>query len=380
MTLFLAATGMTTLAVAGTAPILPLLQAHFSYVGNAALLSRATITIGCIGIVVGAPLTAFAAARLGRKPLLVGSALVFTIAGCCGFVVDNLYVIVASRFLVGATSALVTTLTATIVAESYDEAGRNRWMGIMVGVGTLFAMALLPLAGVLGDMDWRECFLLHLIGAPVMILAWLGYQSPDTIRTAARTNAGGRASIRLDLIALGLCAGIAINAQSVYAPFKLYAMGVRSAALIGVSLMPLTLFAAFTSPFYGKLRTRASAALAFGLGFGGLALGLAIFIYAPTWTVALCGYALFGAALGITLSNLYAVASEALDPDHRGAFLGQALAAYYAAPLLAQMVLEPLIGGRPVLALIWLTSFCCLISIASFAAVLRSSRASARAA
>jgi MFS family permease len=262
MTLFLAATGMTTLAVAGTAPILPLLQAHFSYVGNAALLSRATITIGCIGIVVGAPLTAFAAARLGRKPLLVGSALVFTIAGCCGFVVDNLYVIVASRFLVGATSALVTTLTATIVAESYDEAGRNRWMGIMVGVGTLFAMALLPLAGVLGDMDWRECFLLHLIGAPVVILAWLGYQSPNTIRTAARTNAGGRASIRLDLIALGLCAGIAINAQSVYAPFKLYAMGVRSAALIGVSLMPLTLFAAFTSPFYGKLRTRASAALA----------------------------------------------------------------------------------------------------------------------
>jgi predicted MFS family arabinose efflux permease len=372
MTLFLLATGMTTLAIAGTMPILPLLQAHFSLSAHAAMLTRATVTIGAIGLVVGAPLTAFGAARFGRKPLLVGAALVFALAGCSGYFLDNLPLIVASRFLAGAAAALFTTLTITIVADSYDEADRNRWMGIMVGAGTLMAMALLPLAGVLGDIGWRESFLLHLLGAPLAVLAWFGYRSSYAPAHAAGPRGGAhRAPLRPGMIALGLCVGVTVNAQAMYAPFKLQTIGVHSAAQIGVTLMPMMLLSALASPLYGRLRTVVSIPLAFALGFLGLALGLAVFYYAPTWTVALCGYGLFGAAMGITVSNLYALGSQADHAAHREATLGQTLAAFYAASLVAQLLLEPLTVGRPAQALLWLAAFSALMCVAAFAFVLR---------
>jgi MFS family permease len=388
LTLFLLSTGMTTLAIAGTMPVLPLLQAHFAALGNAAMLSRATITIGSIGIVVGAPLTAWAAARCGRKPLLIGSSLVFALAGCSGYVIDNLPLIVASRFLVGLSAALATTLIVTIVAESYDEAGRHRWMGIMVGIGTLISMALFPIAGVLGDLGWRDALLLNLLGVPVAVLGWFGYHTARS--SAGRAGSAGSiahagaapsspgspvkasAPLRLDLMVLGLCTGIAVAAQSIFAPYKLNAIGVHSAAMIGAAMMPMMLLAALVSPLYGWLRRRASAALTFGLGFGGLAIGLGLFVAAPTWPFALCGYGLFGGALGITMSNLYAVGSQSDNAAHHGANLGQTLAAYYAAPLLAQLLLEPLVGSQPTLGLIYLTAFCGVMCVASFAAMLRS--------
>jgi MFS family permease len=371
LALFLLSTGLTTLAVAGTTPILTLLQAHFAANSAAAMLSRATVTIGQIGVVVGAPLTLLVASRFGRKPVLVGSTLVFALAGCFGYFVDNLLVIVASRFFVGVSSALATTLTAAIVAESYDDDGRNRWMGIMVSVGTFLAMILLPLAGVLGDIGWRQCFLLHLVGIPLALLALMGYRGSGAPAMPGASTERERMPISPGLIALGICAGIAVNAQSMYVPFKLDMIGVRSAAQIGVTLMTVTCLAAVASPFYGKLRSHVSATVVFGIGFGALAGGLAIFAQASSWVVALSGYALFGIAMGITLPNLYAVGSQASNPLHRGALLGQTLAGYYVASLLTQLVLEPLIGGRPDRALMWLTGFSAVACFLSFAAVLR---------
>jgi MFS family permease len=111
------------------------------------------------------------------------------------------------------------------------------------------------------------------------------------------------------------------------------------------------------------LRKSASASLVFGLGFAGLACGLATFVLAPTWTIALCGYGLFGGAMGLVVANMYAVGSHAANPDHRGAALGQTLAAYYAAPLVAQLLLEPLSGGRPIQALMWLAGFSAVMCV-----------------
>jgi hypothetical protein len=234
--LFLLATGMTTLAIAGTAPILPLLQAHFSHVATAESLSRATATIGSIGIVVG---------------------------------------------------------------------------------------------------------------APIAVLAWLGYHEPAR-RVGEPAAAALRMPIRFDLIALGLCAGTVINVQAIYAPFKLNAIGVHSAAVIGLSMMPLTLLAAIISPFYGTLRKHALAPMVFALGYGGLGCGLLVFVLAPNLALALSGYALFGAALG------------------------QTLAAFYAAPLVAQLFLEFLVNGQPIRALIWLAGFSGLMCVTWLGLTVRS--------
>jgi MFS family permease len=367
--LFFLANIMPALAVYGTAPILPLLEAHFAHHGMAASLSRATITVGSIGIVIGAPLTSYAARWFGRKALLVGAGALFTVAGLTGYFVDSLIIIVCSRFFVGVTAALVTTLAVTIVGEESDDAARNRWMGFMIGAGTFLTMLMFLLVGMLGDVGWQQAFLVHLVGIPITLLAWFGYRQTDY--GASKTSATS-APVRFDLIALGLCIGVAINAQSIYAPFKLEEIGLQSATKIGLAMMVVPFMAAITSPFYGQLRRRASASLVFALGFAGFGCGLALFAAAPTLGVALCGYALFGGALGFVAPNMYVVGSGSDGSNHGGAALGQTLAGFYASSLVAQVLIEPLIGGRPALALLGLAGFCGVFSITSLIITARS--------
>jgi len=109
----------------------------------------------------------------------------------------------------------------------------------------------------------------------------------------------------------------------------------------------------------------------FGLGFVVLATGLLAFALSPNVPVALLAYGLFGAAMGLVISNLYAVASEASDSAKRSSALGQALAGYYAAPLLAQTILELMAGGQATHALLWLAGFCGLMGAAWLSSLFR---------
>lgn len=362
ITMFLLANIMPALAMYGTAPILPLLDAYFSHLSMAAGLSRATLTAGAIGIVVGAPLTSYADAWIGRRTLLVLSAGLFTVAGVTGYFVDSLPIIVGSRFFVGVTAALVTTMAVTIVGESYDDVGRNRWMGFMVGAGTFLTMIMFPLVGALGDIGWHYAFLIHLIGLPITLLAWWGYRQSKSGASHPRS---APTRVYFDLIVLGLCIGIAINPQAIYAPFRLKAIGLHSATTIGFAMMTVPLFAAITSPFYGRLRRRASVSLVFTLGFAGLGCGLALFVAATGLATALCGYALFGAALGCVAPNMYVMGSSSGGSGHHGAALGQILAGFYSSSLIAQAFIEPWIGNQPTRALIGLAGFCILLSALS---------------
>jgi len=182
--------------------------------------------------------------------------------------------------------------------------------------------------------------------------------------------------LRLDRIALGLSVGAIINVQPVYAPFKLAAIGVHSAAVIGFCMMSFTVMGAISSPFYGRLRGFASAAIVFGVGFAVLAAGLAAFVFAPNVTVALLGYSLFGVAMGLVMANLYAVAADSNDPEQRGSDLGQALAGYFSAPLVVQLLLDIVAAGQPIRALMWLTSFCGVMSVAWLASGFRTRQSS----
>jgi MFS family permease len=223
-------------------------------------------------------------------------------------------------------------------------------------------MAMFPLVGVLGDFGWHDAFLIHLIGLPITILAWWTYphSTPGVSRRISPAP-----PVHLDLIVLGLCIGIAINPQSIYAPFKLEAIGLHSATKIGFAMMTVPFFASITSPFYVRIRRRASVSVVFTLGFAGLGLGLALFVAGTGLAAALCGYALFGAALGFVAPNMYVVGSRFSGSSHHSAALGQILAGFYSSSLIAQIAIEPWFGTRPIHALAALAGFCILLSVLS---------------
>ncbi len=72
---------LTIMAGATIAPALPAMQAHFAGVPNANLLVKLALTIVGLAIALSAPLSGILADRFGRRPVLIGSLLLYAVAG-----------------------------------------------------------------------------------------------------------------------------------------------------------------------------------------------------------------------------------------------------------------------------------------------------------
>ncbi len=97
----LASSSLTVMSGATIAPSLPAMQDHFASVANAQLWVRLVLTIPALFIVIGSPIAGVIVDRLGRKPLLVVSAVLYGLAGCSGFFLNSLFAILAGRALLG---------------------------------------------------------------------------------------------------------------------------------------------------------------------------------------------------------------------------------------------------------------------------------------
>ncbi len=78
---------MVTTAVA---PALPAIQAHLAEVSRAALWVRLLLTLPALFIAATAPVAGYIIDRIGRRPVLVRSTLLFGISGVAGYVILTL--------------------------------------------------------------------------------------------------------------------------------------------------------------------------------------------------------------------------------------------------------------------------------------------------
>jgi len=169
---------LSSFAQAGLYPILPAIEAHFKSYPEAGMLSRLLVSVIGVMIVVGAPFMGALADRYGRRRLLLGSMVLYGVAGCAGFFLDSLYGLILSRILVGlATAAIGAIVLAIVVTHSVGQA-RNRWLGYTNTVGVFCSVLLLPIVGALGHYGWHWPFLLHAIAFPLLFLSYLGIE-PD---------------------------------------------------------------------------------------------------------------------------------------------------------------------------------------------------------
>ena len=111
-------------------PSLPGIQEQFSGTANAELLTRLVLTIPALFIAVCAPLAGTLVDRLGRKPVLLYSVILYGLSGGSGFVLSNLYTILAGRALLGVAVAGVMTSATTLIADYYVGEERSRVLGI----------------------------------------------------------------------------------------------------------------------------------------------------------------------------------------------------------------------------------------------------------
>jgi MFS family permease len=304
----------------------------------------AKMVSGVVGpaMVVGAAIAGILADKIDRRPVMAGAGLIFAAAGAAPFFLDNLPLILVTRFATGMASIAIATIGAAMVGDHFDEADRPGWMGALSAVGMVTAVVSLPLAGLIADHGWRWPFLLYLCGIPIAALSWIA------MRPVARDNRQTTPTVAIrtskypvNLIVLALIIGVLLNVPGIYISFYLRDLGAGNPSAVGFALMLNALVAAMLSAVFGQVRRRLSVRSLFYYGFGAVALGLALLAIAHTYLLAIGALLVMGVGMGWLTPNLMSAVADAVDEHHRGRAFGAVNAAVSIAPAIGVTALEP---------------------------------------
>jgi MFS family permease len=330
------------LTLGGLAPVLPAIKAHFADVPGAGILVRMIMTSTGVAMMIGAPFAGAIANRFGIRRTLVVACAIYAIAGMIGGLLDNLWLMVGTRVVVGLATAVEGTVLVGLLTISTDGEERNTWLGYLQLVGLFGTVIMTPVIGILGSLGWRVPFMLH--GVAFVLLAMVMISIPKTLALARTPQATGiKGAFPWILLFSGVLSGVVSAAPQVFLPFHLADLGASNPATISFILVPSTIVGAISAFFYGRVRKRLSIGTTFGAAFlltGIGAFGAGIADNADKVCAVL---ALGGIGPGMLSPNLFALASIIGVTHDRMRNIGIVRAGLFAGPFVGQMLLEPVV-------------------------------------
>jgi len=314
-------------------PLLPMLREAFH--ASATAVSR-LITVSTLAVAMAAPFAGAVADRIGRKRVIVPSALLLAVPTLLSATAGGLGSLLFWRFWQGVFTPGIFAVTIAYINEEWDT-GAGSAMSAYVG-GTVLGgfSGRMVSAFVAGHSSWRGAFvalaLLDVLGG-IAMWAWLPADRTAATRTRQRVSTA-RAMLRhmrnARLVAtycVGFCVLFTLVATFTYVNFYLADPPFRlSTAALGL-LFVVYLVGAVVTPIAGRSIDRVghqfALAAAFAVGAAGIALTMI-----PHLAIVMAGLALCctGVFIGQSAASSYigTVAEEA-----RAAAVGLYVMFYY---------------------------------------------------
>jgi MFS family permease len=339
---------LTVMSAATVAPALPQMAEAFSAAPNAELLSKLVLTAPAVAIALCAPFAGALVDRFGRVGILRASLVLYGAAGAAGYVLDDLYAILASRAALGVAVAGTMTSVTALVGDYYSGEARTRYAGLQSLAMSLGAVVCVAAGGLLADVGWRLPFLIYLTGWAVMVPVLLYVVEPRRSGVAPAGHGHGAA---FPLGPIAAAYGITFFAVAMFymipvqIPFLLRAIGVESGTAAGVVVAAASLTAAGGSAWFARLRRSDGVFGVYAWAFGLMAAGYALAGLAGTFAGALAGAAVAGVGVGLFFpnSNLWVLALA--PPALRGQLAGGLTSAIFLAQFSSPILVHPLVAA-----------------------------------
>ncbi|WP_026734278.1 MFS transporter [Fischerella sp. PCC 9605] len=347
LTLLLVST-LTVMAGATIAPSLPAMREHFAEVSSADYLVRLALTLPALFIALGAPFVGVAIDRLGRKPLLLFSLVLYGIAGSSGFVLSTLGLILVGRAFLGISVAGIMTTATTLIADYYSGSARAQFLGLQAGFMGLGGVLFLSLGGFLADGNWRSPFLIYVMA--LVLVPFTATFLPEPQRnqpTLTSSNATDTAQ-KFPLNLVVLTYGIALITQIVFyliptqLPFYLQQIANASPSQSGLAIALSTLFSATSSILYRQVKARLGFIAIYGIAFVNMALGYGLIGWAIGYAVVLVGLAIAGIGLGLLMPNMNLCLTSVTPDAFRGRVLSGITTSFFLGQFLSPLLSQPI--------------------------------------
>lgn len=347
LTLLLTST-LTVMSGATIAPSLPAMQEHFANTENVEYWVRLVLTIPALFIAVGGLISGQLVDRIGRKPLLITSTLLYGVAGSSGFILNSLVTILIGRALLGLAVAGIMTGVTTLIADYYTGQKRANFMGWQSTFMSLGGVIFLSLGGFIADFNWRFPFLIYLSALSILVAIILTLYEPNRKLGKNIEEKKTRYKDKMPLKLLTLIYGIALLYMigfytiPVQIPFYLQNLSNSNATASGLAIAASTLASAIASLRYGFVKEHLSFVTITIFAFSIAAIGYLIIGNAVSYQIVLLGLIVTGLSFGLLMPNLNVWLSTSVHNSLRGRALGGLTSFFFLGQFLSPITSQPI--------------------------------------
>lgn len=210
--------GVAMLGTSAMSPVLPALQSTFS-VSDARI--GLVMSVFTFSVAVTVPILGWLADRIGRRPVLGGSLLLFGVAGLATFFAPDFRSVLALRAVQGVGFAGTLPLVVAIVSDMFDGSAEVGAQGYRVTAVNLGGFVFPVLTGVVVAIAWNVPFLLFAIAIPVglAVLYWL----PEPTETIDRPEGSYLRAVLLAARQPLVAVAVAVGTLRFFTLYALYA-------------------------------------------------------------------------------------------------------------------------------------------------------------
>lgn len=305
-------------------PILPQMTREYAGTPHLPFLIQTILTIPSLVVVFCSPIAGILGDRYGRKRLLLGAMLIYSLMGLSPLALTSIYMVLASRVLLGVVEAAVLVLATTLLGDAFSGDARKRWFGYQIGGGALVVIPMLAASGYLGQFGWRYSFLIY--GLPLIMFFLVLFIAKERTGSEGPNEEAGAADgfpwRHMGVVgAVSLFASVSFFVLQLQQGLAMAEVGVVSPEAIGKLTALASIGAPIGTLLYSFIAHR-NRSLLLGSGFSGAAAGLLGVAFAPTsgWTVAAICVGLIGT--NIILPTMLAWAAQGLRHAYRARGIG----------------------------------------------------------
>ncbi|NJO62008.1 MAG: MFS transporter [Richelia sp. RM2_1_2] len=340
---------LTVMSGATIAPSLPAMQDYFNSVENADYLVRLALTLPALFIALGAPIVGIIIDKLGRKPLLIVSLILYGIAGSSGLILNSLNLILIGRALLGVSVAGIMTTATTLIADYYIGAARAQFLGLQAAFMGLGGVFFLSFGGIIADQNWRYPFAIYSFSLLLVPCAFLFLSEPErnqNINSNREINTETPQSLPINLViityGIGILTQIVFYLIPVQLPFYLKQLFSAGASQSGMAIALATLFSAIASLLYRQIKNKLSFTAIYGIAFLNMGIGYCFISLGTAYPIVLLGLAIAGSGLGLLMPNMNFCLTSVTPDAMRGKILSGVTTSLFLGQFLSPLLTQPI--------------------------------------
>ena len=309
---------------AAVAPALPAIGEAFS--NEDPVLINLIITLPSLAIALTGIGIGMLADRVGKVKVLLASLAVFALAGLSGFLLEDLYAILVSRFFVGVGIAGITCTTTALISEYYGGMTRVKVLSLQTAAMGIGVLILETSGGALAGVGWHYPFLIYGLGFLFAMMAVVSMKEPShdpsgqshTVAAVRKTDNG---VILFCYMAIFFAMLMMFIMPSKLPDYMFESLG-ASALVSGLYLGALGVCTCVTALLYRRISSVIDRRLMVAVGFFLIFVAYGLFIMPPSYGTTLISVCLIGMGMSFITPPVVDMLVEQVVHANSGKVMG----------------------------------------------------------